>query len=95
MSKHTQGEWRVVTNKHIDPDNDDVFVESDEALNDDFAIAELHGCDKQDNAKLIAAAPDLLNALKILLAGLKKNQDMYSVKEKISIAEGAIKKAIE
>lgn len=45
------------------------------------------------NAKLIAAAPEMLEALIILESGLRKDIDMYSIEEKLSIAQKAIKKA--
>lgn len=89
--KFTQGEWKIVTNKHI-ADNDDVFIESDEALNDDFVIAELHGCDKEANAKLIAASPDLLKALQKLMAACN---GLMGECEATNLSEAAIKKAVE
>jgi hypothetical protein len=60
--KHTPGPWIVVEGED-DNGNACFIVDCQDGLNFDFAIATLHGSDDQANAKLIAAAPDLLEAL--------------------------------
>lgn len=69
MSKHTPGPWTVAA----DPDSENdvyyaVFAEdgiSDARFEDDFiAVTNLNHANNEANARLIAAAPDLLAVLK-------------------------------
>lgn len=87
-TKHTPGEWHIRTN---DPQ---IFINS----SGDVPLAEIAGASVRDikacrdnafaNARLIAAAPDLLEALKAILS---KEYMMHS-SERIR-AEAAIRKA--
>lgn len=62
MAGYTKGPWAV---------NEDGWkVESEKEhgwVNDGWVICNLHGTDKEANASLIAAAPDLFEALEDLL----------------------------
>lgn len=90
--KHTQGEWKLYTNKlhrgwQILSDTDFQIASIDTKYRE-FEVNEA-------NAKLIAAAPELLNALTKLLAMAKQ----YGLAERSNInierAEAIIKKATE
>jgi len=64
MGKHTPGPWKV----GIIPDTENVFVEASDGL----IVCEVGGFvigkeQAQTNAHLIAAAPDLLDALKDIM----------------------------
>lgn len=59
MSKHTPGPW-------IENYQYGLRIESEKEhgiVNDGWIIAQLEGSDKEANAKLIAAAPEMLEAL--------------------------------
>lgn len=61
MSAHTKGPWHVgPMSKTVRPE---VTLPGTGGRNGGFIIAELHGADQADNARLIAAAPMLLEAL--------------------------------
>ena len=62
-SKHTPGPWTRGHNVSHEPS-----VRCAAGLNDGFAIALLYGADASANGDLIAAAPELLHALKALAA---------------------------
>lgn len=64
MSKITNGPW-VANDRHSDPSYP-WRIESDANgyPNDGYIIAKLDGPDAEENAKLIAAAPDLLQELR-------------------------------
>jgi len=47
------------------------------------------------NAKLICAAPEMLEALQILVGDIERHPNPFSTYEKIEIARKAIKKATE
>ena len=70
--KHTKGPWRVVENKII---GNEISVEASD-LEDAIPITVIDcagamgGNDNKADARLIAAAPELLDALNGLLAGL-------------------------
>jgi hypothetical protein len=59
MSKHTPGPWKESKNVMEQP-----VIESVRPDNDAFIICQTFGPDKHDNARLIAAAPDLLEVLR-------------------------------
>ena len=98
--KHTQGEWKLTQ-------RGDVFdIDSDE-----WGIATVYGNinhtgkgpgpESAANAKLIIAAPELLEALQNLVYGRNLNIDFESISDKFSYqsalksAKAAIKKATE
>lgn len=60
MSKHTKGPWLV--------NGDQVEVSAEH--NDGYRVCDVFGPDYKANALLIAAAPDLLDALKALSASI-------------------------
>jgi len=64
-TKHTPGPWEVSQYGFSDEqrlEETHVIAEKDE-VNDDFRIADCYGPDHKINAALIAAAPELLEAL--------------------------------
>lgn len=93
--KGTKGEWKAKKNPvfwevNCDSKNKILRIhvmQYSKDIKNDFH----HGLENEYNAKLIAAAPDLLNALKVYLnAGCKEQRRKASV-----IAKKAIKKALE
>lgn len=96
MSKvHTPGPWRFDQEEMKIKGTDDVnfyTVIANVSPKMDYSRGMTTQC---ANAKLIAAAPEMLEALIILESGLRKDIDMYSIEEKLSIAQKAIKKATE
>ncbi len=95
--QHTQGEWFLSQNtpaRMIYVQNEDKVITSI-SYKDEFA-----NCNKEEaeaNAKLIAAAPELLEALKEALKEMRLIDNIYPdrVVLRISQAEAAIKKATE
>jgi hypothetical protein len=68
MSKHTQGPWGFHYSNDVGPD-DDYFIEFFEVVNPlGDVIARV---DEEPNASLIAAAPDLLEALLLCVDALE------------------------
>jgi len=51
-SNHTQGEWKA-----------EILDKSLKVLTDDYVIADVIGFNKKANARLIAAAPDMLSSI--------------------------------
>jgi len=69
-AQHTPGPWGA-TNAHTGPTFWRVEPFSADYLNDGWVIAnEIHGPDGEANARLIAASPDLYEALASLIADL-------------------------
>lgn len=88
---HTPGPWAscIATNK--DRDAFDVVPKDNLAANGGYIIAACYGPDRIDNARLLAAAPAMLEALKMAsyrmaLAGYFHDQD--KIKAVIAQAEG-------
>ena len=100
--KFTKGEWKI---ERLNPTDDDICVcVGDELISVLYEHADVKKC--YANAKLIASAPDLLNALIGVLnimndsegvAGYHLNGDIAKWDEfdEIKQAEEAIKKATE
>ena len=63
-TSHTPGPWNLCSGDAGNHFN----IESREYVNDGFEIAKLRGPDRKANARLIAAAPELLEALQRILA---------------------------
>lgn len=82
-ARHTAGPWAV---------NEDGFkVESENEhgwVNDGWVVCVTEGPDKKSNARLIAAAPDLLGALKAL-----RDESMGFVPQCAEQVDAAIAKA--
>lgn len=83
MSKHTPGPWKV--NKDykgrtiIDCNDDNICI-----------MDSLHEVDIKHNARLIAAAPEMLEALKRCIVDAKQNLTKAERLERIKIAQGLI-----
>ena len=109
--KHTPGKW-LQSHREIPNDKDgmyatQVYTEDGETIatlewyampiNEDGAI----GTYRAENAKLIAAAPDLLEALQGLIYGIKMNvhfdtpTEQHKYNEALRNANAAIEKAIK
>ena len=88
--KYTQGEWRHVIEK------DGINI-NDVIKNNNQYIATIHvtGPDEEwkANAKLISAAPDLLNALVELKRWVGKLDDWKGIDPPTEIVDAAINKA--
>ena len=98
-TKFTKGEWKLLANTA----NQKIYVINQrhcllahcyahvkETGNHPLTLEEAEA-----NAKLIAAAPDLLEAVYILLGDIEKAPLKYTRDDKIKIARQAIKKATE
>lgn len=89
--KHTQGEWEVIRTVA----NNKLAVHSDDEIIDYICcVSEEDGMPSEANARLIAAAPDLLEALKLALPYLQNGYSIKAMNAK-SMAEAAIAKATE
>lgn len=80
-----QDEWRIDTEKVYDIMNP--------STNGVSIIASVHGPDMEANAKLIAAAPELLVALQKILRHIPDDKGGCSLSADIALAKAAIKKA--
>jgi hypothetical protein len=81
-----QDEWRIEPEKALDP-----MMPSTNGVS---IIASVHGPEMEANAKLIAAAPELLNAVEKLLHHLKGSESLgANALTDILIAQDAIFKA--
>ena len=87
-TKHTPGKWNIVESNKID---EEAHIQTDLKSICRMWIQ----MDSQDmaNARLIAAAPDLLEALKALVADLKPYMGQGRMDDKIRNAIAAIAKA--
>ena len=95
-TKFTQGEWNI--SKHGNNDSFGVYAEGQA---NDLAIVKggnEEGGEAEANAKLIAAAPDLLKALQMLLSDIEFSKDVMPMgaigQRQIRNAQEAINKAI-
>lgn len=107
MTKHTPGPWAFGYRKDdspkafIDPNFEQPWINIDpvpkndlEILNGMGCICKVSGPDREANANLIAAAPDLLEVAKgILLLLDQDDQPYYSKIALLNAAERAIAKA--
>lgn len=82
--KHTSGKWNVTYKENTDTDGNITYK-----INDGFQFME----EAEANAKLIAAAPDLLAACKDFVFLEKTNMTKKQVKLRIELAKQAIAKA--
>ncbi len=95
-TKHTKGIWSVLEGKNKEFY---VFVNNDNAL--DFIyhrVASIFATslkEREANAKLISAAPELLNSLTELLNLLEENEPQWYLRGHYNRAIKAIKKATE
>lgn len=94
MSKHTPGPWRV--DAALDEDGNPLFVQVLTAQN--YEVANTANGNFGDatelaNARLIAAAPEILEALRLCIAQLKADEPDFGLEgDAIYAAEMAIKK---
>lgn len=76
MSKHTPGPWKA--SRSFGENKTARFlvsaIDSNKTLENGYFAACVAVCDIEANARLIAAAPELLEALKILLEEFKRVQ---------------------
>ena len=88
-TKHTPGKWNIVESNKID---EEAHIQTDLKSICRMWIQ----MDSQDmaNARLIAAAPELLEALKALVADLKPYMGQGRMDDKIRNAIAAIAKAM-
>lgn len=88
-AKHTAGPWYVTTDTH-----GDICVNNHEKFPSEFPIARIakHMEETQANAHLIAAAPEMLEALEGLLEGIEA-QDPSQIRFNLPHAKAAIAKA--
>jgi len=89
-SKHTPGPWSVTGNEIIKAKGIPMLL----ATVNNSEGAKLNGYDTEANAKLIAAAPELLWSLKQLLSMSEDAPILYK-REVRELATKAIKKATE
>ena len=86
-TKHTKGNWSVKSNREL------TWVETDSDLESKI-ICTMSSNDKcEANAKLIAAAPDLLEALQKLLDRLDSQHHSLAISGTLRECREAIKKA--
>ena len=94
MSKHTPGPWRLAISGEGDigyDESDIAYVESEDVEgNGLYVIARCNGPDRNGNAALIAAAPDLLAALKQCFRDPNHYKSHDMAKAAIAKAEGAL-----
>lgn len=64
--RHTAGPW-LATNEHHGPTVWRIESTSADYVNEGWVIADFHGPDGEANARLSAAAPELLNLMRQLL----------------------------
>ena len=96
-TKFTKGEWKI---ERLNPTDDDICVcVGDELISVLYEHADVKKC--YANAKLIAAAPELLGRLKSLVLSVKAHPNYIFGEEGdewhdiVGLAEEAIKKATE
>jgi hypothetical protein len=87
MSKHTPGPWKVTTHA-TDPNAYDVEAESGGKITRGY-----WGRNAKADARLIAAAPELLNAANQLVSAIW-GRDIDRTQESLGAAEVAIRAAI-
>lgn len=75
MSKHTPGPWRYKPHS-VDSNYMLIFCSNDPHEGDN-----LRGYCGEDNARLIAAAPDLLDALKLMVEQFTKGSGHSTLKD--------------
>lgn len=87
MSKHTPGPWNIIWEKQ---DKDWVIEKTDGSMEPICWVRE-----SQANAKLIAAAPDLLRALELIVNSdmAQREEDEGEISTELSHARAAIAKA--
>jgi hypothetical protein len=83
---HTKGEWIKGHNVSQEPIVRPLSFDNGE--NGGFVIAQTFGRDKHANARLIAAAPDLLAACKMALNEGDDHKAIEAIKAAIAKAEG-------
>lgn len=92
MNELTPGPWTWDYSNDVGPD-DDYFIEFFEIRNDKHEL--VGRADREADARLIAAAPDLLEALQRLLVSVESHEDAKTLGELGSIGQAyaAIAKA--
>lgn len=96
--KHTQGEWKIVTSPDRHPLQHKKFYTLLECPRNDSSIAICYGDSVEEceaNSKLIAAAPELLEALQRVNHTLYAHGKVEDETELHRFIEAAIKKATE
>lgn len=89
-TKHTPGPWMFDATLKGDGSFGGSYIVSNNAKRT-WPLAEVY---REDNARLIAAAPELLEALKALVADLKPYMGQGRMDDKIRNAIAAIAKAM-
>jgi hypothetical protein len=92
-TQHTPGPWAA----GFDPDDDTYFVYAlVDDVNDGLDIAHCYGPDELANARLMGAAPDLLEALQEMVSIVAIHQDATNTKfawAEMEVANAAIARA--
>lgn len=91
-SKHTPGPWAVTKKFEVGP----ISNEDDQSNGMVIPVADVFGENRKDDARLIAAAPDLLKACSCALGWVTGNMDgdadlgdaIELIREAIAKAEG-------
>ena len=92
--KYTKGKWDMSTHS----DNTDIIIRSQNGIIANCTIdawPEMSKIEKEANAKLIAAAPELLESLTELFNLLEENEPQWYLRGHYNRAIKAIKKATE
>ena len=91
-TKHTQGEWRVIRKMNVKSSEGYICScggkRTSMSINNEIEM-------NTANAKLISAAPDLLNALRSMLSQLENEHVSEFMDEFINEAKEAIEKALK
>lgn len=92
MSKHTKGPWIVYAKPDVDCDGFD-GAGTDTAYFLAVPGGYQDGAEQDANARLIAAAPELLDALKVAVRRLEEIQYQIASPKQIEFLNAAIAKA--
>ena len=95
ITKHTPGPWSIDPNDPagITADCDGLVVAEIPYGDEEYGMR--HHEVNEANARLIAAAPDLLNALRAFVIGMDKSQDTFKGHSEAFLEQVVLQRAIE